>query len=190
MWAEDDMPNPVLTYGRQKLEVERYLARAARSGLVVRLAKIVGSVPGGNDMLDEWVSKLESGSTIRCAHDQIFSPLTIDDAVAACVELAAAGHTGIFHVCGPRPVTRIGLLRILVQELGRYRDLAPQIESCSLRDFQFVEPRPLDTSMSPRKLYAALGRSFEDLRETCRRFAAARHAGASALPGRGRAGAH
>ena len=190
MWAEDDMPNPILTYGRQKLEVERYLCRATPSGLVLRLAKVIGSAPGGNELLGGWVSKLESGARIRCAHDQVFSPLTVDDAVAACVKLAEAGHTGTFHVCGPRPVTRIGLLRMLVEELGRYRELAPQIEECSLRDFPFVEPRPLDTSMSPRKLYAALGRGFEDLRETCRSFAAARHAESSALKSTGRASPH
>ena len=133
---------------------------------------------------------LESGMTIQCAHDQVFSPVTVDDAVDAFIRLAEGGHSGVFHVCGPRPVTRLALLQTLVGELCRYRELVPRIEPCSIRDLKFAEPRPLDASMSPRKLYAALGRSFEDFRTTCLRVAAARYGQADVAPGALHVNAH
>jgi dTDP-4-dehydrorhamnose reductase len=141
------------------------------------LAKVVAVVSGTNHMVGEWFNRLESGTEIRCARDQVLSPLAVDDAVTEFIRLAESGRSGVFHVCGPRPITRLDLLQLLVKEITCYRELQPKITPCSLRDFNFAEPRPLDTSMSPRKLYAALGRHFDDPREICRKAAAARYGG-------------
>src|SRR5689334_20619533 len=40
-WTEDQPVSPVLTYGRQKLEVERYLLSVPAPRLVVRLPKLI-----------------------------------------------------------------------------------------------------------------------------------------------------
>jgi dTDP-4-dehydrorhamnose reductase len=126
------------------------------------------------------MDQLERGEEIRCAHDQIFSPVDVNDVITACVRLTEEGHSGIFHVCCPRPVSRINLLQVLTEEFRRYRKLDARIVPCSIRDFDFAEPRPLDTSMSPAKLYAALGGPFGELGEVCR-VAADRRYGMSAL---------
>ena len=181
MWTEEDSPNPILTYGRHKVQVERYLQEKSFPWLVARIAKVAGTVPGYVDILSDWMDKLELGAVIRCAHDQVFSPTDVDDAVEALLSLAEGGHSGIFHVCGPLPVTRLELLQMLIEEVQKYRELRAQIIPCSIRDFEFVEPRPFDTSMSPRKLYTTLGRSFDDPREVCRKAAAARY-GERSLP--------
>ena len=186
MWTEEDTVNPVLTYGRHKVQVERYLQEKSSPWLVARLAKVAGSVIGHVDILSDWIDKLESGAEIRCARDQVFSPLGVDDAVEAMLSLAKGCHSGIFHVCGPRPVTRLELLQMLIEEIDKYRELRAQIIPCSIRDFKkFAEPRPFDTSMSPRKLYATLGRSFDDPREVCRKAAAARYGERSVPQGAG-----
>jgi len=177
LWGEDDPANPILTYGRQKVDVERYLLGKSDAALVLRLAKVVAATPGAGDMLGGWLDSLENGQTIRCASDQIFSPVTVDDAADAFVRLAEGGLRGLFHVCGPRPVSRLELLRTLLAEAARYREFPERIVPCSIRDFDFAEPRPFDTSMSPHKLYAVLGKAFEDSRETCRKLAAARYGG-------------
>jgi dTDP-4-dehydrorhamnose reductase len=191
LWSEEDSVNPILTYGRQKVEVERYLLEHAAAALVLRLAKVVSETPGASGLLGEWLNKLESGEAIHCARDQVFSPVTVDDAVDAFVRLAQEGQAGIVHVCGPRPVSRLQLLQMLLDEASRHRDLPARIIPCSIRDFsQFAEIRPFDTSMSPNKLYAALGRSFDDPRETCRRVTASRYAGKTIAQGEQRSNAH
>lgn len=175
LWTEEDATHPVLTYGRQKVEVERHLEGAGAPHLVIRPGKVVGAIPAPGDMLGEWVEKLESGAAIRCAHDQVLTPVAVDDLVAALIALAEGGHTGLFHAAGPRPVRRDELLQALAEEIGRYRKITPRIARCSLNDFAFAEARPLDNSMSSRKLYQVLGREFEDYRATCRRLAANRY---------------
>ena len=187
MWTEEDSVNPILTYGRHKVQVERYLKEKSSPWLVARLAKVAGTVIGHVDILCDLMDKLESGAEIRCARDQVFSPLGMDDAVEAMFSLAEGGHSGLYHVCGPRPVTRLELLQMLIEEIGKYRELRAQIIPCSIRDFEFEEPRPFDTSMSPRKLYTTLGRSFDDPREICRKAVAARYGERSVPQGAGHA---
>jgi hypothetical protein len=135
-----------------------------RIGDLALLAKVVDIRFGHADMLSNWLDKLESGAVIHCARDQVFSPIGVDDAVAAILGLVEGGHSRIFHVCGPRPVTRLQLLQMLIEEADNYRELRVLINPCSIRDplFKFAEPRPFDLSMSPRKLYATLGRSCDD----------------------------
>lgn len=175
LWTEQDVANPILTYGRQKVAVEEYLMRGSFPYLVVRMSKVITTTPGCGDMLGDWMDRLERHAEIRCADDQVFSPVDIDDVVDALIRLTKIGHSGFFHVCCLRPVSRLGLLQMLVDEIRQFRDLDTRILPCSIRDFDFLEPRPLDTSMSATKLYAALGRKFDDLDLVCRAAAARRY---------------
>lgn len=174
MWTERDQPNPILTYGRQKVAIEEYLMQRGAPYLILRMSKVVTAGPG-NDMLADWMARLEQKADIRCAGDQVFSPVDVNDAVDASIRLAESGESGIFHVCCPEPVSRLALLKMLADEIGQFRAPNARIVPCSIRDFDFVEPRPLDTSMSPAKLYTVLGRPFDDLRQVCREAAARRH---------------
>ena len=187
MWTEEDPVNPVLTYGRHKVEVERYLAAKSAPSLVVRLAKVVSGAPGAGGLVNEWLDQLECDADIRCATDQFFSPADVDDVVRALVGLAEGRHTGVFHVCGPRPLSRLEFLRTVADEARRYRPVPARIVPCSLRDFDFAEPRPLDASMSLHKLYAALGGGFDDMSVVCARAAAQRYAKEATLRASGRA---
>ena len=175
LWTEQDTARPILTYGRHKVAIEEYLMRGSCPYLIVRMSKVVTAGPGGGDMLGDWMDRLELGVEIRCADDQIFSPIDINDAIDAFVHLTESGHVGLFHACCPDPVSRFGLLQVLVDEVRHYRKIDAQIAPCSIRDFDFAEKRPLDTSMSPAKLYATQGRSFNDLRQVCRDAAARRY---------------
>jgi dTDP-4-dehydrorhamnose reductase len=175
MRTEEDTPHPVLTYGRHKVEIEEYLKNSGSRYTIARLSKVVSADPGTHSLLADWIERLESGSPIRCAHDQIMSPAYIDDVVTALIGLAQNNLAGIFNVCGPRPITRFEFLQTLVREIQHYRQIRPDITMCSIRDFPFAEARPLDTSMSPAKLYRALGLTFADMETVCRRVAMQRY---------------
>jgi len=99
----------------------------------------------------------------------------VDDVAEALTRLAEEDFSGVFNVCGPDSMSRMALLGILVEEIRRYRDVRPRIVPCSIRDFPFVEPRPLDGSMLPDKLYRALRRSFRDMRSVCAEVARRRY---------------
>lgn len=175
LWTEQDNARPILTYGRQKVAIEEYLMRGSCPYLIVRISKVITADPSGGDILGDWMDRLEQGAEIRCADDQIFSPIGINDAIDTFIHLAESGHSGLFHAGCLEPVSRLGLLRVLVDEIRKLRKIDAQIAPCSIRHFDFAEERPLDTSMSPAKLYAVLGRRFDDLRLVCRDAAARRY---------------
>jgi dTDP-4-dehydrorhamnose reductase len=174
-WTEDDPPNPTLVYGRQNAAVEAHLRGKASPWIVARLSKVVGADDSTHSLIGEWLRQIEADETIRCARDLVFTPAHVDDVAAALVRLAEGAFSGVFNVCGPQSMTRLELLEILVGEIRRYRDVRPRIVPCSIRDFPFLEPRPLDGSMLPAKLYRALGSSFRDMRSVCAEIARNRY---------------
>ena len=173
--TETDTPRPVLTYGKQKLEVENYLAQHAAKWLVVRLAKVIGTAAAG-DMLEDWMNALDAGTEIVCARDQVLSPVHVDDVVRALTELACGSHTGLFHVAGPDVLTRWDLLQLLIGEVARFRAVDPRVRACRLAELKVAEPRPCDSSMSSAKLREILGFDMRDMRSACAAAAGARYA--------------
>jgi len=176
-WTEADAPNPILTYGRQKLQVESYLAGKHAPYAVARLSKVVSTNPDEDHLLSEWMRCLERGDVIRAAHDQVFSPIDVDDAVAGMLAMANKQLTGLYHLAGPDRCSRLELLQALINAVRPWAPLDnPNVVRCSIRDFPFIEARPLDASLSSARLQSAAGLSITCYDTICRRFAANRFA--------------
>jgi dTDP-4-dehydrorhamnose reductase len=172
MWREDDATDSILAYGRQKLAVERHLERQRAPWIALRIAKVLDPELGQTGVLGPWIAELAAGKLIRCATDQRFCPLGVADVVAAIRLLAEGSATGIFNLGGAEPVSRIELLERLIATLSRRRhSIRPLVERCSLRDFPFLEPRPLDLTMSIEKLSAAVAYRPKHVTELCERAA-------------------
>jgi len=169
-WSEMDATNPMLTYSKQKVEVEEHLSRIARPWLVVRLSKVVDPDAPESDWLHGWLQSLKRGETIRVAHDQVFSPVDADDVADGLVRLAQLGAAGLYHMGGPESCSRLELMERLVQLVRDQLGKRPRIIPCSIRDFPFAEPRPLNTSLSSAKLYSTLNQEFSGLDAICQRI--------------------
>lgn len=172
LWRETDTPSPITQYGIQKLEVERRLLADPRPSLVVRVSRVVGSELDTHSVLGPWLQDIRAGKTMRCATDQIFSPVAVEDVAGALIKLAGNGATGLFHLGGPEPYSRVGLLTLLLQSIQR---LAPEtradIVPCRLHDLPFLEKPPLDTSISIEKLQSVIGWDFTPMATICSNLA-------------------
>ena len=167
-WRESDPPDPQTQYGKQKLAVERLLLEAPTPSLVVRCSRVIGADIGVRNVLGPWVEEIRAGATMRCATDQVFSPIAVDDVAGILAELAGAHSTGLYHLGGPNPLSRIDLLRLLLASI-RAVDMAVHVDvvPCSLHDLPFLEKRPLDTSLNVDKLQAAIGWDFLPMKTLC-----------------------
>jgi dTDP-4-dehydrorhamnose reductase len=100
-YTEDDDPRPASAYGQAKLEAESFV-----HGLVVRTSLLVGK-PGPQEALAARDDVVFHEDEIRC-------PTDVRDLAAALVELASrVDVTGVLHVAGPRPMSRLELARLL-----------------------------------------------------------------------------
>jgi dTDP-4-dehydrorhamnose reductase len=105
-YAEDDEPNPLSEYGRQKLAGERW-ALETPGALVVRTAVVYGWERQRKNFVVRLIeADRNGGAQWRVPVDQIGSPTYAPNLAAAVVELAHAGAAGIYHVAGPEPASR------------------------------------------------------------------------------------
>jgi len=144
-WTEDDAPQPILTYGRQKLRAESMVA-LHEGALIVRLPKLLSG------MVDGWLKDLGEKKRILCATDQFFTPADEADAAQALVALIDQDARGLVHLPGPERLSRRELLRAVVDEYRKFAKPQAEIVDCSLHDIKVAEPRPLDASMRSIRL--------------------------------------
>lgn len=151
-WTEDDEPRPILAYGRQKLEAERFMASLKAPWIIVRPPKLLSPTPDERCMLTDWVHRLGGSKPIECATDQYFTPAAAPDAAQAIIALLEQGAQGLYHVCGPERLSRRTLLQAVVDEYRNFAEPLAEIVECSLRDIKVAEPRPLDASMRSARI--------------------------------------
>ena len=172
-YVETDELRPVLTYGKQKAEVEKHLQGCRGRWIIARPGKTVGVEPGRGNMLGDWMDRLAAGEEILCAEDQVFSPVDVEDVAGAMIDLVEGTHQGIFHLAGPRALSRLEFVRIAERAMCEAGiAVRGTIRSCRLNDLPLLEPRPLKSAMVSARAYAALGRVFSDMNEVCGRAAA------------------
>jgi dTDP-4-dehydrorhamnose reductase len=165
-WSEDDDASPVLTYGRQKVEVERHLLSLPLPWMIVRLPKLISPERNARCFVTGWVEGLARSERILCATDQYFTPAAAPDAARAIAQLLHAGAQGLYHLGGPERLSRRALLDAVVGEYRKFTKPVAQIVECSLRDIPVLEPRPLDTSLRSDRFKADRGAPFRTASET------------------------
>jgi dTDP-4-dehydrorhamnose reductase len=176
---ETDETRPVLTYGRQKLAVEAYLSGIQTDWAVLRLTKVVSACLDRRNLLYDLLVRISEGETVRAASDQILSPVALEDVVDAIESASRPKLNGLYHVAGSQILSRLDLVTMLLSFTDQaFRDRA-RVEACSLDDFEFVERRPKDCSLSNRKFAAATGHKFRPLESVCRRACDAFFGGAA-----------
>jgi dTDP-4-dehydrorhamnose reductase len=167
-YAEDDEPRPLMLYGQQKVEIERFLAALDAPTLVVRLARVVGASPGDGTLFSDWLPALARGADIACATDHVFSPIHGDDAAEAMARLIDGRRAGIVHLAGPEAMSRQDMLKTLMDCWHRAGlALRSRILARPLASFPTPEPRPRDASLSIERLVRWTGFTPRDVAAVC-----------------------
>jgi len=156
-WREEDEARPILTYGRQKLQVERFIATLRPPWLILRLPKLLSVLVDERCILTQWIKRLGNGGRIECAIDQFFTLAAASDVARAVAALVKARAQGLYHLGGPERLSRRALLQTVIDEYWNFAIPKVAIVECSLRDLRLREPRPLDTSMSSERFVSQCG---------------------------------
>jgi dTDP-4-dehydrorhamnose reductase len=166
-YVETDPVNPILTYGRQKVEIEEHLQDTCDDCIIVRLARVYGSHRGDGTFLTEWLDAIEAGKRIYCARDQITSAIHVKDVVEAIRRLIQNDCAGVFHLAGPNAGSKLEFFNILATHLRERRAVAIDMVPCGINEFPVQEKRPLNLSMKPDKLLRATGLQLTSFEQAC-----------------------
>jgi dTDP-4-dehydrorhamnose reductase len=168
LWTEEEEVRPILTYGRQKLEVERFVASLPAPWLIVRLPKLLSEQRDPRCMVTQWIDALGRDRRILCATDQFFTPAAASDAASAIALLVRERAQGLLHLGGPERLSRRALLGAVLEEYRYFAVPNAQIVECSLRDIPVAEARPLDTSMNTARFSSRHAFRFRPASEIAR----------------------
>ncbi|MEO6807660.1 MAG: SDR family oxidoreductase [Isosphaeraceae bacterium] len=146
---EDDPAEPILAYGRTKLQGEPAVL-ATPFGLVARLSLLFGpSQTGQPSYFDHTIDGLRRGQTQTLLEDEFRTPLHYANAADLLVRLAESSATGLVHVGGPERVSRFDLIRRVAARLG----FDPGLVLANRRaDLNLPEVRPADVSLDTQRL--------------------------------------
>ncbi len=153
-FTEADTLAPSTEYGRQKLEVEQYIEAQFRNYIILRLTKVYGVGKGDQTLFTTWLDSFMRHETIFSADDIFISPIYVMDVVLALDCLITRKHYGIFNLGGHETATRYEFSQRLAKYFMYNLSL---IEKKSIKDFQFIEPRPLYSRLSSSKTIQATG---------------------------------
>lgn len=171
-YRETDPRQPTTEYGRHKHAVEEFLLGQDRPFLVIRMSKLYSLDADDPSPIGQMLTALLRGEAIRCADDQVICPTAVDDVPRALEVLLRQHATGVYHVAAPQRFTRYTLGRRVAAAVGR----EALVQRCSIRDFAFAEPRPVDNSLDSSRLIAETGFQFTTLQESLPEILRRRHA--------------
>ncbi|MCH2105658.1 MAG: sugar nucleotide-binding protein, partial [Planctomycetes bacterium] len=148
-FREEDEPAPISVYGESKAAGERELLEVCSDALVVRLPLLYGSGLGtGRGASEDLFATLARGEAARLFEDEWRTPLPVNVAAAALVELCGREESGLLHVSGVERVSRLELGRAL--HARKYDDperAARELVGCVRADLDLSPQRPEDTSL-------------------------------------------
>ena len=154
-YTEDDVPEPLNVYAQTKLDGERALLAALPDALVIR-TNFIGRSPDGRTGLAEWLrGRFDAGERISGFTDVIFAPLLTSDLARISLEMLDRNLRGIYHVSARDAISKYEFACRLGTALGADTSL---MDAASLANAALPAPRPLNTSLSPARVEAALGR--------------------------------
>jgi len=165
--TENDSPSPILAYGKDKLIVEQYLQNLSGFWTTLRLTKVVAGISDNRNLLSQWLTSVENGQLIRCATDQLLTPVDLQYVIQAIIYVIETHSTGLFQVSGSEAVSRYDLLQKLLQYVPEHVRRRTLVQKCVLREINFRGLLPQNCTLANAKFTSLSGILPRPLNEVC-----------------------
>ena len=152
-YTEEDPPNPINEYGRQKAEAEAGVMAADPRNLVLRTSGAYGWQWEPKNFVLQIRARLSKSERMRVADDIRYNPTYVENLAEITAELAAAGASGIFHVVGAEEIVRHEFAARAARAFGLDASLLDPAPAAALGS---PTPRPKESSLRTDKVRAAI----------------------------------
>jgi len=151
--TENNVPNPLNTYGASKLAAERLISAENPDALILRV-NFFGWGPNYRSSFSDWIlASLWQNQPITLYDNVIFSPLYVTEIVNAAHQLLASGATGIFNLASSDAISKYNFGIKLADQFNLDNNL---IDRGSYDEKKEIA-RPLDMSLNNRKFLNQCG---------------------------------
>lgn len=172
-YIESDQTHPLGAYAVSKLAGELYAQAYLENPLIVRTSGVFG--PAGmrtnrGNFLELMLRLARERKPIRVVEDHIASPTYAPLLASRSLDLAEAGHSGIFHLGGGTPISWFAYAKLIFEAVGETPELTPTNE----REYRTVARRPKFSALENKRLAEVGIAPMPPLREAIQSYLAAR----------------
>ena len=160
-WREDDTPAPINAYGRSKLAGEHAVLASHSDAIVLRTAWVYS--PWGKNFLTTMFRLARDRDQLSIVEDQSGCPTSALDLARACLHMLIADTPpGLYHACGPDPMSWADFARTIF-ERALPEDQRPQITPIPTSRYPTPARRPAHSVLDTDKLTRSTGFVFPPL---------------------------
>lgn len=144
-YHEDNEPNPISEYGRQKLAAEKLIGELCSNYLIIRSTTVFGYEAAGKNFLMSFISRMQTQPVVQVPDDQISTPTYVEDIARITADLAGRPDVqGILNVAGPDLMSRTDFAAAIVEAFM----LNPaRLQPVSTADLKQPARRPLKAGL-------------------------------------------
>ncbi|MEU4194358.1 sugar nucleotide-binding protein [Kribbella sp. NPDC026611] len=146
-YTEDEPPCPITPYGAAKAAAETAIRAIVPDAVIARTSLIVGS--DGRSAEERRVHRAATGQGGAFYTENIRCPIHVTDLASALLELLESDASGVAHVAGPEPLSRLQLGRLIAARDGLDPSQLPSIPG----DLSHIH---LDTTRTTQQLKTRL----------------------------------
>jgi dTDP-4-dehydrorhamnose reductase len=160
MMDEQTTTQPINVYAQTKLAAEAAVLAACPDAIVARTNFFGWGLPYRKSFSDTILEALFSGHEIGLFSDAYFTPILMRPLIDTTHALIERGSQGVFHVVGNERISKYDFGLRLAKSFNLDAGLIKPTSLAARRD---LAPRPLDLSLSNKKIRDVLGPEFPDL---------------------------
>lgn len=167
-YAESDSPAPLNVYAQTKLQGEMEVLEQNPRAAIARV-NLYGRGGQSRRSLVEWIlDRLALGEVVPAFTDVVFCPISAKDLSHILLSIVDRKLSGLYHAVGSEPISKYQFAKRVAFAFG----FDPQqVVPALLADAKLAAPRPLNTSLSTKKIRAALEQAMPDVDSGLRNFA-------------------
>jgi dTDP-4-dehydrorhamnose reductase len=148
-YSEEDTPNPINEYGKQKVEMEDFIKKCLDDYLIIRTTVVYGWEKAGKNFVMNVMRHLKNGKKIKVPTDQIGSPTYAGNLAAAIRELVLKEKKGLYNIVGQELMSRYDFSKLICKIFGLDLSLVIPVDSSELSQ---AAKRPLKAGLKTDKL--------------------------------------
>ena len=158
-YRSTDLPNPLSSYGKQKLDAEKKVLKRCPENLVVlRVTILTGNSPSGRRSVHEkMLRSISKGKRLTLFADEYRQPCSCDSLAAALVELCQKPKlNGLFHWAGADRLSRYEMGQLILDRFALPQEV---LKTGERKDFAGEDKRPADLAFNLQPLQGKLSTS-------------------------------
>jgi dTDP-4-dehydrorhamnose reductase len=155
-YVETDAAHPLNIYAISKLAGEQLTLEYCRTGIVIRISGIYGTIPSimkGDNFITMMLRIAKEKPEVKVVNDEILSPTPTAEIAEKTLNILQSGESGLFHLTSEGFCSWYEFTRVIFETLN----IKTPLLMCSVSDFPSTVKRP-SYSVLENARYNALGR--------------------------------